>query len=195
MDQPDHLNQGYFESDELRALGFKKVGANVKIAKSTTIVGPSNIVIGSNVRIDGCTVISAYSGSLTIGSYIHIGSHCFLACSGGIRLADFSGLSQGVRLYSVSDDYSGSFLTNPTVPRKYLNVKIAPVTLGKHVIVGSGSVVLPGVDIGEGSAVGALSLVSKSLGGWGIYFGAPAKRLKSRSRKLLALEQKLLSER
>ena len=31
-------------------------------------------------------------------------------------MKDFSGISQGVKIYSNNDDYSGNFMTNPTVP-------------------------------------------------------------------------------
>jgi len=192
---PNPFNQGYFESEELRRFGFKSVGENVKVAKNSTIIGLHNIALGSHVRIDGNVVIAAHSGHLTLGDYIHIGGACYLGCAGGVTLADFSGLSQGVRIYSATDDYSGQSLTNPTVPHEYLNVKTAPVLLGRHVIVGSGSVILPGVDIGEGSSVGALSVVAKSLDAWGVYVGAPAKKLKARSRDLLELEKKLLAGR
>jgi galactoside O-acetyltransferase len=188
------FQQGYFESEELRKFGFKSVGDNVKIAKNTTIIGLNNISLGNNIRIDGNVVIAAYSGSLTLGNYIHIGGGCYLGCGGDITLGDFSGLSQGISIYSETDDYTGKSLTNPTVPHKYLNVKVAPVILGKHVIVGSGSVILPGVTIGEGSSVGALSLVTKSLDGWGVYIGAPAKRLKARKKDMLKLEEELLLE-
>lgn len=189
------FNPGYFQSDELRAFGFKRVGENVKIAKNCTIIGLENISLGSNIRIDGNVVIAAFSGYFEMGDYIHIGGSCYLGCGGGVSLADFSGLSQGVNIYSCSDDYSGKSLTNPTVPHEYLNVTSAPVSLGKHVIVGSGSVILPGVDIGEGASVGALSLVTKSLDAWGVYCGLPAKRLKERSKDLLELERKLLEGR
>ena len=37
-------------------------------------------------------------------------------------------------------------------------------------------------------AVGALSLVKNDLKAWGIYGGCPAKRIRDRSRDLLALE-------
>jgi len=53
--------------------------------------------------------------------------------------------------------------------------------------------VLPGCDIGEGTTVGALSLVKASLAEWGIYAGVPARRLRDRSRDLLALERELLA--
>ena len=188
------FDPGYYETPELRQMGFKRVGENVRIARNCTIIGLANVAIGNHVRIDGGTVIAAHSGALELGDYIHIGAGCYLACTGGITLADFCGLSQDVRIYSASDDYSGESLTNPTVPREYLDVTVAPVRLGRHVIVGSGSVILPGADIGEGSSLGALSLAAKPLGEWGVYFGAPAKRIKARSKKLLELEKKLRAQ-
>lgn len=193
MQVANPFNPGYFESDELRTFGFKQVGENVKIAKNCTIIGLHNIALGDHIRIDGNVVLAAYSGALTLGSYIHIGEGCYLGCGGGVTLDDFSGLSQGVKIYSGTDDYSGKTLTNPTVPDAYKQVKLAPVRLGRHVIVGSGSVILPGVSIGDGSSVGALSLVTKSLEAWGVYFGAPAKKLKERRKDLLKLEEALQS--
>lgn len=189
------FNPAYYSEDDLRQAGFKSIGKNVRIAKNCTIIGLENIEIGDNVRIDGyCTIIAAGDGWVKLGSHIHIGGYCLLSAGDGIQLNDFSGLSQGVRLYSRTDDYSGKHLTNPTVPEKYTGVSRGTVTLGRHVIVGSGSVVLPKVTIGDGSAVGALSLVMKSLEPWGIYFGSPAKRIKERSKQLLELEEQLLRE-
>jgi galactoside O-acetyltransferase len=123
-----------------------------------------------------------------------VGAYCLLSAGDGITLGDFSNLSQGIRIYSRSDDYSGEHLTNPTVPAEYTHVTRGRVHLHKHVIVGSGSVILPQVEIGEGSAVGALSLVKRSLDPWGIYAGAPVRRLKARSTKLLALEEDLIRQ-
>ena len=56
-------------------------------------------------------------------------------------------------------------------------------------IIGTQSVILPDVTIGEGSSVGAMSLVNRSLEPWGVYFGVPARRLKERSKDLLELEK------
>jgi acetyltransferase-like isoleucine patch superfamily enzyme len=191
---PNPFDRGYYTSEELRNFGFKQVGQNVKIATTCTIIGLENISLGNNIRIDDHVTILARTGSLELGDYIHLGGGSYLGCTAGIKMADFSGLSQGVKVYSCSDDYTGKHLTNPTVPRKFLNVRNGEVGLGKHVIIGAGSVILPGIQIGEGSSVGALSLVTKSLEEWGIYFGCPAKRLKSRSKDLLVLEQALRAE-
>lgn len=175
-----------------------RVGAGVMVAKNCTIIGAghgwSNIEIGDNVRIDGFTTIAAADGFLKIGSHIHVGGYAFLQCSGGVTLSDFCNLSQRVSIYSKSDDYTGAFLTNPTVAKEFLGLKVAPVVLGRHVIIGSGSVVLPGCSIGEGSALGALSLVTRKLAPWGIYAGAPARLIRPRSRDLLEKEAEFLRQ-
>jgi acetyltransferase-like isoleucine patch superfamily enzyme len=192
MDNP--FNPGYYNEDELLAFGFKSVGSNVQVAKNNTIIGVENISIGSNVRIDGYSAIIAAGGVVDIGSYVHIGGWCYLSAGEGIVMKDFSGLSQGVRIYSRTDDYTGKALTNPMVPEKYTHINRGTVTLEKHVIIGSGAVILPKVTIGEGSSVGALSLVTKSLDPWGVFVGSPAKRLKSRSKKMLEFEAELVEQ-
>ena len=75
-------------------------------------------------------------------------------------MADFSGLSSRITIYSSNDDYSGNNMTNPSIPTEFTNVTHADVIIKKHAIIGSGSVILPGVTIEEGAAVGALSLVN-----------------------------------
>jgi len=186
------FDSGYYNENDLSAFGFKSVGKNVRIAKNCTIIGLDNISIGNDVRIDGYSTIIAAGGYVTLGSYIHIGGYAFISGGAGVIMEDFSGLSQGVRIYSKSDDYSGAYLTNPTIPPKYLNIVNGVVTLKRHVIIGSGSIILPKVTIGEGSSVGALSVVTKSLGEWGVFVGSPVRRFKSRSRQLLEHEKNLL---
>ena len=69
------------------------------------------------------------------------------------------------------------------------------MSIGRHVIVGTGSTILPGVKLGEGCAVGAMSLLNRDAEPWGIYHGIPARRRGERSRELLSLCEKLESER
>ncbi|MGQ5289799.1 acyltransferase [Pectobacterium actinidiae] len=186
---------GYFTEYELKDFGFKRLGKNVSIAKNCTIIGLQNISIGDNVRIDGySTIVATGDGFLNIGSFIHIGGYSLLSAGAGITMNDFSGISQGVRIYSKTDDYTGEHLTNPTIPYKYTGVTSGEVVLGRHSIIGSGTVILPKVTVGDGSSVGALSLVTKNLPDWGVYFGTPAKKIKNRKKNLLSLEKSFLSE-
>jgi acetyltransferase-like isoleucine patch superfamily enzyme len=185
----------YCTEEELARVGFKVYGKNVKIAKNSAIIGVENIVIGDHVRIDGfCNIIATGEGYLHLGSYIHIGSFCHLSAVQGIVMEDFAGLSQHSIIYSNNDDYSGNYLTGPTVPQKYTGGTSGEVRLKRHVVVGSGCVILPGVTIGEGSSVGALSLINKNLDAWGVYAGSPAKYIKARSKRVLELEKQLLAE-
>lgn len=189
------FNSGFYTEKDLVDVGFKSIGRNILIDKNCTIIGLNNISIGSNVRIDAYTTITASEGGgLTIGSNIHIAGYCLLAASGGIIMEDFSAISHGTKIYSASDDYSGGYLTNAVIPDKYKNVKRGLVTLKKHSLIGSSSVLLPGVVVGEGTTVGAMSLVSKSLDDWSVYAGIPAKKIKDRPKDLLKLEHEYVRE-
>jgi len=185
------FDPGIYTENDLQGV-FRKIGTNVRISGNCVIVGAENIEIGNNVRIDEFCTLKAIGGYIRIGSHIHLGGGVGLYGRHGIVLEDFAGLSANVRVFSGSDDYSGEHLTGPTVPERFLGVTAGEVHIGRHVIVGAGSIILPKVHIGEGSAVGSLALVHRSLEPWGIYAGNPAKRLKDRSRRLLELERELL---
>ena len=182
------VHTSYFTNEELEQLGLKHYGINVRISRNACLYGPEHISLGSNSRIDDFCILS---GNITIGSYVHIAAYCGLWGKNGIIMEDFSGLSAQVLIYSSSDDYSGNFLTNPTVPLEYTGEHGGPVILRKHVIIGAGSLILPDVEIGEGAAVGAMSMVSRNLQPWWIYAGIPVKQIKKRQKKVLEIEREL----
>ncbi|QJE00894.1 acyltransferase [Massilia forsythiae] len=182
----------YLSEEDLKLIGFKAVGRNVKVSDKAAIYAPELIEIGDNSRIDDFCIIS---GKVSIGRHVHIAPHCLVAGGElGITMGDFSGLAYFVQVFSQSDDYSGKTMTNPTVPKEYKNEYKAAVHLGRHVIIGAGSVIFPGVTVAEGCSVGALALVNKSTEAWGIYLGNPARRLRDRSRDLLKFEEKMQEE-
>jgi galactoside O-acetyltransferase len=180
---------------QIQAYGFKAVGQNVRISDKASIYNAANISIGDNVRIDDFVVLSAGSGGINLGNHIHIAVYTSLIGAGAITVSDFANLSARVSIYSSSDDYSGESMTNPCVPDNYKNVTHADVVIAKHVIVGCGSVILPGVTLHEGVAIGALSLVTHSCQAFGIYAGLPAKFIKERAKKVLELEKHLARDR
>lgn len=183
---------GMLSDDQLMAMGFAAVGSNVQISEKASFYGVNKIYLGSNIRIDDFCVISAGSGGIRIGNHVHIAVSACLIGSGLIVLSDFVGISSRAIIYSSNDDYSGAALTGPTIPAMFTNVTHLPVFVGKHVVIGSGSVVLPGVSIGEGAAVGALTLVNRSCESFAVYGGNPMRRIKDRKRDLLRLEEQLL---
>lgn len=183
----------YYSDIELRKLGFKYVGENVKVSDKACIYDHHLIEIGDHSRIDDLCVIS---GKINIGSYVHIVPMCLLAGGEpGITLESFTTVAYGVKIFSQSDDYSGLSLTNSTIPKKYKYEIKKSVLVKKHSIIGTNSVIFPGVILQEGTSVGAMSMVTKSTEPWGIYFGVPAKKIKARKKELLILEQQFLKNK
>lgn len=181
--------------EAIERLGFAFVGDNVQISDRASFYGTARIALGSNVRVDDFSVLSAGIGGISIGQHVHIAVSSSLIGAGKITLSDFCNISSRVSIYSSNDDYSGTTMTNPTVPSEFTGVTHADVYLGKHVIVGCGSVILPGVTLDEGVAIGALSLVNRNCEAFGIYAGNPARRVKGRKRDLLELERQFMASK
>lgn len=182
----------FYSQAELEEIGFRFVGSNVKISRKTSIYGAENISIGSNTRIDDFSILS---GRIEIGNHVHISSYVALyGGEEGIFIDDFAGVASHSTIYSSSDDYSGVAMTNPTVPEEYKNVDNRPVHIGRHVLIGSTSVVLPGVTLHEGCAFGCFSFITRDTEPWGLYTGIPVKRIKDRKKDILTLEKQMFAK-
>jgi acetyltransferase-like isoleucine patch superfamily enzyme len=179
----------YYSSEELIDMGLKTFGNDVFISNKCSIYNAQNIVIGNSVRIDDFCVLSAGSGGINIGSYIHIGVYTSIIGGGKVILEDYCNISSKVAIYSSNDDYSGEFMTNPMIDSKYTNVTMEAIIISQHVIIGSGSIILPGVILNKGCAIGALSLVKKDIPGFTIYAGNPIKFIKKRENNILDIER------
>lgn len=181
----------YYTYEELRQMGFKFIGENVKISDKASIYNCDQIELGDNSRIDDFCVIS---GKIKIGRNVHITPMCLVAGGEkGIIFEDFTTLAYGVQVFTQSDDYSGKTMTNSTIPVRYKEEFKQEVIVGKYSIIGAGSIIMPGVVLAEGTSIGAMSLVLKSTEPWGIYIGSPAKRVKNRHKELLDLEREYLN--
>lgn len=176
---------GYYSEEELNSMGVKHIGYNVKISSKASIYSNNGIVIGNNVRIDDfCLLV----GNIEIHDYIHIGAFCGLHASqkGKIIFEDFSGISSNVNIYASTDLFDGEFCTaRPGLHEECIKSIYTTVSLGRYSQIGTGSTVIPGGMLSEGTAVGAMSLVNKHLAPWGIYTGIPCKLLKKRKKNLV----------
>lgn len=180
----------YFTVDELKTIGFKSVGVDVLISRKASIYRPECISLGDHVRVDDYCLLSGGSG-IEIGNYVHISAYAALYGGGGIVLGNFSGLSPRATVFSESDDFSGKSLISPFFPRELKpGYQSGLVRIGRFVQVGASSTIMPGLELEEGVAIGAHSLVVKSCAAWGIYAGVPAQHKKERSRDVLSLAKK-----
>ncbi len=182
----------FYSEEELKEIGFARLGRDVMISRKASIYGASSIAIGSHVRIDDFCVLS---GNITIGNYVHIAVMTALfGGTAGITFEDYTAISSRCAVYAASDDYSGQYMTNPTVPSKYTHVIEAPVLIKKHSIIGTGSTIMQGVTLEEGTALGAMTFATKDTKPWGIYMGFQCVRVKDRSRGLLDIDLSELDE-
>ena len=177
----------FLSENELKEIGFKSLGRNVKISNKASLYAPQNISIGNNVRIDDFCVLSAFGGYINLHNHIHIAAFCNLTGKGGIEIKDYSGLSSRVSLYSASDDYSGDYLIGPIMEKECLKIIEGPIILEKYVTIGTNSAVLHNVTLREGSVLGSFSLLTKDTEEWSVNVGVMAKKIKSRKKGLLDL--------
>lgn len=116
-----------------------------------------------------------YGENIHIGRNVEINMNCvFLDCN-TITIGDYSGIGPGVHIYTVF---------HHTAPQERLgensSLEISHQT-GEHrenVWIGGGSIILPGVTIGDGTTIGAGSVVTKSIPANCIAVGNPCKVIK-----------------
>jgi dTDP-4-amino-4,6-dideoxy-D-glucose acyltransferase len=181
---------GYYTHSELAGLGLGSFGDDVLVSRKASLYSPGEICIGNHVRIDDFCLLSG-SGGIEIGDYVHLAAFCGLFGVGPVVVGNYANFSARVSVFTSTDDFSGAHMTNPMVPAELTNVTVGQVRIGDHVILGASTIVLPGVEVPDGCAVGAQGLVLSDLEPWGIYVGAPVRLLRARSTALLADEQAL----
>jgi galactoside O-acetyltransferase len=143
-------------------------------AKSTLIVGSDSLIEtsiafereGAKVIIGDRTFIGGFS-TLSVAENISIGDDVLI--SWGVNIVDHNShaISFSKRKNDVLDGKKGK--------KDWLNVTISPVHIGNKVWIGSNSIILKGVTIGEGSIIGAGAVVTKDVLPWTIVAGNPAR--------------------
>ena len=110
-----------------------------------------NTFFGDYVRMD-----TSYADMIYIGDYTHITSGCRILCH-----------QRDLTNYCKGDNAAD------------LGYKTGEVHIGKGVMVGMETLIMPGVTIGDGAIIGAGSIVTKDIPAWTIATGRPARVVKS----------------
>ena len=143
----------YLTKQELKNLKLKHIGKNCKISNLVSFIGKKNISILDGTRIDDFTLLVAHKGYIKIGKNTHIGGLSYIQGWKGVEIGSNCNVSQGVKIYSKSDNY-----------KKKKNIQtFKKVIISNRVIIGSNAVILPGSKIEDNSRIGALSVVSHKI--------------------------------
>jgi acetyltransferase-like isoleucine patch superfamily enzyme len=96
---------------------------------------------------------------LKLGYKTDIGAFTYINAKNGVTIEDHVQIGSHCAIYSIST----------------IDEKEGPICLRKNCRIGSHSVVMPGVTVGENSVVGAFSFVNKDIPSNAVAFGVPAK--------------------
>ena len=173
-----------------------RLGRNVKIYSWAKLIYPDNISLGDETVIDDFVFLYATGKGIEIGNFCHITVNCCLMAGGLIKFGDFSAIGPGGVILAQTDDYHGNgFIGLKLFGGKYRNITFGDVILGNHVHIGAGTIILPGVTIGDGCSVGAGSVITKDLPEWTICYGSPCRAMKKKPKeKQLEMEKEFLDE-
>ena len=172
-------HSNFYTDDELQVL-FKSVGKSCRISKKACIYGADKMVVGNNVRIEDNCILN---GNITIGNNVTVCAFCLFDGHAGITIGDDVTFAAKVSIHSGSDDYSGRSMFGTYVPSKFRKYHVnGHVFIQDHCLIGDSAIIMPGVTLAEGTAVGAQAFIKQSTEPFGIYAGTPARRIKERSR-------------
>ena len=130
-----------------------KQGSHCHIRRPLYIKNPHNIVLGDQVLINASITILAYAP---------------------VSVGDFTAFAPNVSIITSGHDVEKSGMAFKK------SKKVGPITIGANCWIGAGAILLPGIEIGEGTVVGAGSVVTKSLPPWSIAVGIPARVIRAR---------------
>jgi acetyltransferase-like isoleucine patch superfamily enzyme len=178
---------------------LRHVGKNVRIGCGVKILNPQYVSLGDNVSIDDhCTLMArsergialqegarlkygvyldteSAEGYIEIGKRVYIGTGCCLHGHKGLEIGDDTLFAQNITITPYShkfEELGKTIISQGGHSRK--------ITIGRDCYLGMSVSVVYSADIGEGSVIGAGSVVVKTIPPFSVAVGVPAKVMRKR---------------
>ncbi len=146
------INGKYHEPEELRGLFSELIGKPVD--EGFMLFPPFTTDCGKNINL---------------GKNVFINSGCRFQDQGGIFIGDDVLVGHNVIIATLNHGFK---------PENRADLIPAPVRIGNKAWIGSGSIILPGITIGENAVVAAGSVVAKDVPANTVVAGNPARILR-----------------
>lgn len=161
-------------------LGY--MGTDVFINVGVLIWKPKNVKIGTNTHINAyCQLIGHDDALIDIGENVHISHGTIINGRGGVKIGSWSSVGANCAIYSATHYHKfpdGRRASSSNMwPLEDQYMIVSPVIINEKTTVRWGCIILPGVEIGEWSIVGANSMVKTSVPPETIVAGNPAKKI------------------
>lgn len=153
-------------------------GARLICAGMPPYLTPAGTIeIGAGSLIREGAILQSYGGKITIGDKSAINPYCILQGNGGITIGNSTLIAANVAIFSANHVFS-----DPSKQIQTQGETTKGVRIGNDVWVGAGSIILDGVDIGDGAVVAAGTVVNVNVPAYAVVAGVPAKVVKHRGR-------------
>lgn len=140
---------------------FQSVQHSVHISKGTVIGKHTRISCGGNGKI-------SIGENVLIDDYVYIMSHESIVIGDNTKIAAFTFIT----------DFNHNYADKrtPLVKQGY-NTK--PVRVGEHVWIGTHTILLPGITVGDRVVIGAGSVISHNIASGSVVVGNPSRVIKN----------------
>jgi UDP-2-acetamido-3-amino-2,3-dideoxy-glucuronate N-acetyltransferase len=144
---------------------YRCIGAGTIVGKNAEIINFPNVKIGVKCLIlDNVYIRAGLDGQVTIGDFSAVNSFAKLFGHGGIEVGAYSQIGPASLLTTTSHQHNN-----------IMEAEFSKITIGDWAWLGANVTVLPGVNIGTHSIVGAGSIVTKDIPPYSIAVGNPAR--------------------
>ena len=113
-------------------------------------------------------------GRITAGDHSTVNRGCVLDNRGPITIGSNVSIAHDCRIYTAGHDVDSSDFA----------VTTRGVVIGDRAVLFAAAMIMPGVTIGEGAVICPGAVVTKDVAPYTVVGGNPAKRIRSRSKKL-----------
>lgn len=155
-------------------VAIRGIPGNVGIALRYVVLKTLAKSIGDNVSVHE-NVILLHVENLKIGDNVSIHPMCYLDANGEISIGNDVSIAHGTSIISTTHNYEdkNEMINNQGLKKKKVNI-------GNNIWIGAKATVVCGIDILDGTVVGAGAVVTKSFPPNVVVGGVPAKILKER---------------
>lgn len=135
----------------------------------------AHVYIGPNARIDGVRRYNdkLFSPQIVLGERVKIQQGLHLTCAESVTIGNNTAIAAYVTITDINHPY-----TDIDLPIERQDLEVKPVKIGEDCKIYNGAVILPGVTIGKHCAIGANSVVTRSIPDYCVAIGAPARIIK-----------------
>ena len=125
-----------------------------------------------------------YGNNIYFGNNCEVNMNCTFLDDNIIHIGDNALIAPNVQIYTAyhPTHYLDRFTISENETFNFCKTQTAPVIIGKNVWIGGGTIILPGVTIGDNTVIGAGSVVTKDIPADTIAYGNPCKVHKANER-------------